>query len=235
MFETILSLIAGAVIGLQGVPEMKVLTYNAHLLPCFNWFGSKNLRGIENRTNKILAELPKYDVALIQEDFMHCVPGYHAGWFPPTGLTFYSPEFFLEDHGFKRYKKFGWESGDWLTRKGFQWVDQAGIRFYNTHLDAGDGDARVRRHQLRRLLNSLIRREANNPLPTIVAGDFNPETEEERAYLFQEFQNLGFVPHYVENKKMKDFIFTKGIDVKGVYIDMVLSRLSDHPAIWIEF
>lgn len=223
---------------------MKILTYNAHLIPLFQWFGSDNLKGVENRKHKIRAALRNnnYDVTLIQEDFLGDIDGAHAGKFPPTGLTIHLPHIdkkerkrlFKGNWDWDKYKEFGWEDGDWLTRKGFMWADLHQHRFFNTHLDSGDNDVRIRKKQLAHLLKKFIKKDVMDPKPTIIAGDFNPESEIELAYLTKQFAYLGFERHFAPNRKMKDFIFTKDVEVLGVFEDRALSALSDHPAMYIE-
>ena len=223
---------------------MRILTYNAHLIPLFQWFGSDNLKGIKKRKHKIRQLLKNngYDVILIQEDFTRDIAGIHGGSFPPTGLTIGLPKFKEKDakkllkpkKQVERYDKFGYESGDWLTRKGYLITEYEGIRFITTHLDAGDGDAKVRKHQLGQLAKKLLKMDRKRPMRTIVAGDFNPESRIERTQLFDLFGELGYDCYKVPNRKNKDFIFVKGLNVTQVGEDTELSELSDHPAIWVD-
>jgi endonuclease/exonuclease/phosphatase family metal-dependent hydrolase len=218
---------------------VKILTFNVHGLP--SPFVKEKLRAIRSRSTLIEAELWRYDVYCLQEDFLKGFDGHHGGgWLRRSGLTLNAAserggagglECPLRDVDFKAYKAWGPHKGDGWARKGFQRCRIHETLLANTHMDAGgrSGDREARSKQRARL-----KRKIPALGPAILAGDFNPDDAEERSELRDWAAGMGFIQASVDTEKGRDFIFTRDLQTKDHGEDAQLTALSDHPALWID-
>lgn len=245
--------------------EIEVVTYNIHGLP--TWIARDDPPA---RIPQLLAKARDYDVVLLQEDFSHqaLVDAHreqpHAwrgngAWLPVvgagSGLTILSRHPAAGDPIAAPYDVCnGWLSAanDCLGHKGFLHVrlrlpDASELDVWNTHLDAGRGDAdrTAREAQLAMLASAIESRSRGRAL--LVGGDFNLEWNEpaDRALLERFGQRLGLgiaaqTPRGGWDGHL-DYLLvrsegTRCLDVvdsgkDGAFEDGDARPLSDHPAI----
>jgi endonuclease/exonuclease/phosphatase family metal-dependent hydrolase len=176
--------------------DVTVLTYNVHGLP--SWIAGDDPPA---RIPQLLAKAEGYDVVLLQEDFAHQAvvdasarhPHRWRGvgpWLPGVGqgagLTILSRHASVGPAESAPYGVCnGWLSAanDCLADKGWLFVrlrlpDASELDAWNTHLDAGRGDAdrAARAAQLERLAGAIEARSAGRAL--LVGGDFNLEWDD---------------------------------------------------------
>lgn len=243
---------------------LSVVTYNIHGLP--SWIAGDDP---PTRIPQLLERAKPYDVALIQEDFAHhdvlrahnpfrwLVRGNEASpsAFQGAGLTilsrFESVASYREAYGLCSGYLFG--AGDCFASKGFVKArlvlpHGAEIDVWNTHLDAGGGDADrdVRRAQIDRLAAAIEARSAGRAL--VVGGDLNLELAHapDAALLDAFAKRLGLAiaartPDAGWRSHL-DYLLVRSGDALGLevvaggkdesFVDAARQPLSDHPAIF---
>jgi len=241
--------------------EVSLLTYNIHGLP--GWIARDDPPA---RIPKILAQAKAYDVVLLQEDFAYhdAVIAHSPFAVLVRGNEPWARGPLLEGAGLTILSRFasvasqreaygvcnGWiaAANDCLGNKGFLMArialpNGALLDVWNTHLDAGDGDAdrAARAAQLERLAAAMETQSAGRPL--VVGGDFNLEWDEprDRALLERFAARLGL--HVAAQTPPDgwdshlDSLWIRGVQradggKDGRFVQADGEPLSDHPAIF---
>ncbi|MDJ0869996.1 MAG: endonuclease/exonuclease/phosphatase family protein [Myxococcota bacterium] len=248
--------------------EIAVLTYNTHGLAA--WIARDDPA---TRFPVLVDKAGRYDVALLQEDFRHHElvqrhahqpvvvrgNGPKPGWLGlgGAGLTTLAATRPPRARHAEPYGTCsGWlsASSDCFGNKGYLMLrlalaNGAELDFWNTHLEAGDGEAdtAVRSAQLERLRAAIAARSAGRAV--VLGGDFNLEWHDasHRAELeaFANALGLAFgarAEHDEWDRRIDFVLFRSGDGVTlertggGMVHDFVLPNgtpLSDHPAVWL--
>jgi endonuclease/exonuclease/phosphatase family metal-dependent hydrolase len=201
LFMVAWSWVASAAVG-----HLKVLTYNIAGLP--DGFMTAHPSANMPRIGPLLA---RYDLVLIQEDFV-----YGTELRKGVPLPFQSPAFVRAGrfhfgdglsqfavHEFTALQREPWSAChgvvdsyfDCLTPKGFistrqRLAEGVEIDVYNVHLDAGSSgaDQRAREAQVEQLLDAIAHRSAGRPV--LLAGDTNLRSPRDLLKRFQEASGL---------------------------------------------
>lgn len=243
--------------------ELSILTYNVHGLP--SWVAGDDPPA---RIPQILAKASGYDLVLLQEDFAHHdVVAMHnpfphllrgnEPWSAPfegAGLTILSRHESVSSRREPYGVCSGWigAANDCLANKGWMLgrvrLPAAELDVWNTHLDAGRGDADrdVRRVQLARLGDAIERHSAGRAV--VVGGDLNLEWDDpaDRALLEAFAQRLGLAAAVRTQpdgwRSHLDYLLVRSGDAVCLetiasgkderLVDAAGEPLSDHPALY---